>query len=201
VILYFKTAPRPQQQLDLEQLDALKKARQEFQTRGLVGQFATVEDLKRQVLLHLTSTVVDMLDANTQREMPTPVQVLPKPDIRVRAQPAVAGSYEGPLQTVLGIKVENHSPMPIYLSSVMLSLKSRRLLFMPRDGLTGQRLSRTTVNPGQSYSIHVTKEMLDQSDISIDDLDFAVALDEIGRAFESDPAEFQAAASELGKSR
>jgi hypothetical protein len=199
VMVYFKTAPIPQPQLNTEQIEALKTARENIQTRGIVWEFPTPEELRRLVSLHLTSAVVDLLQPDRERPSATPAQVLPQPDIRIRAQPAVAMPYQGPSITVLGIRVENHSPMPLYLSNIMIQLKSPRVLYLAQDGLTGERQSRRTIKPGQSFTLNVTKELLDRADVSVDDLKTAMAVDEIGRTYFSNPEEFQAAAKELLK--
>jgi hypothetical protein len=62
VLVYFKNSPIPQPLLDGQQVEDLKKARQDLQNWGIVSEFDGVDALKFQLMCHLTEPVSNLLN-------------------------------------------------------------------------------------------------------------------------------------------
>ena len=61
VMVYFSEAPVPQDKIDNDQFERLKKAKEEFLKEGLLFEYETVSNLKEMVQLHLTSAISEIL--------------------------------------------------------------------------------------------------------------------------------------------
>ena len=204
VLVYFKSAPIPQDKLNPAEYERLQSAKQDFMAKGILGTFDTVDQLKQHVLLHLTNTVAARLaqaQESGPRVLTTGSDVLPKPNVRVRVQPALTSDALGGVVDIVGIHVENHSQVPVYLGNITIQTSDDRLLFIPRDSVTGQFQTRRTLNPGQAFTFNILLDELLRSDVHVSKLERVLVVDDIGRTYESDPEEFRKVIESLVESR
>lgn len=187
VLIYFSSAPVPQERLADDQFQQLQQFKAEVQQGALVGSYARLEELREQVQLHLTTTVAKLLEAD--RSQPSPdatasgVLTAPIPDVRV--QVAAAMVMPGPETVdVLSVTVQNHSPMVVYIASVALALANQKRLYAPRDVITGEFQRRRALQPGESFSFMMSPAELSKHATGAQ-VRCAVATDDIGRVFES----------------
>jgi hypothetical protein len=61
VLIYFSTKPIPQERLRDDQFVRLQAMREQFESEGLLARYTSTENLREQVMLHLTSDVADLL--------------------------------------------------------------------------------------------------------------------------------------------
>ena len=195
VMVYFKQGAIPQRQLDTKQFDALQKIKKDLMKKGIVSTFEDKHDLTQKVQLHLTSVISGLLQKE-QADSVSPsvpaVAVQPKPDIRIRVSPAVAALGHH-IVHVVGITTENHSPSPFFPQSVTLLMKDGQRMYMPRDGLTEEPQYRRTLQPGDSFTFHITRESLIEANIFPEECECAEVADAIGRTFQSKPESIQGA--------
>jgi len=194
VMVYFKSSAIPQAQISFNQLERLRQIKKEFMQKGVLGSFDNVDDLKEQVLLHLTSTVSAMLTRARTTEPHSvggTADILQKPSIRVRVQPGIASDLIRGTVDVLGVNVENHSPTPVFLGNIAILTNDARMLIPRHDSLTRQPQIRRTLNPGQRFTLNLTLDDLLAADVNVSQLDRASVVDDIGRTYESDPEEFR----------
>jgi hypothetical protein len=97
-------------------------------------------------------------------------------------------------QSAYIVTVENHSPVPVFLSSITLELDKPgdpqpHGLFMAYD-LLGQSPNQR-IEPGNSFQFAWGLESLLKA-IGVDKLKAAVAVDKVGRRFETAPGEADA---------
>jgi hypothetical protein len=132
------------------------------------------------------------------RTMPTrigtepAVVTAPVPDVRVEVRVGVAGiSHVFPrfgvrpqAQIVLAALVQNHSPQPVYISNVVLELRSGQRLLFPRDAVTGEFQNRRALQPGEDFSFMMLPDEIFKL-APKDDLVCALAIDAIGREYRS----------------
>jgi len=113
------------------------------------------------------------------------------PDVRVEVRTGFAGLRHGfpsfgvrrQTQIVLAVLVQNHSPQVVYISSVVLELRSRERVFFERDGVTGRSQGRR-LQPGDDFSFMMLPDEIFKL-ARKDDLVCAVAIDAIGREYRS----------------
>lgn len=198
VLVYFSDAPVPQALLADDQFYRLKLFREELNRRALAGTFESVEHLCQQVQLHLTSVVSALLPKDQGLPpAPTPILTAPTPDVRVRVNASLV-MPENELIPVLQVQVQNHSPVAVYLSNICLMLEDGHRVFAPRDAITGARLYRTELQPGQSFGFFYSPDDVakasEQSRVIC-----AQATDDIGREYRSDDREMSQVLSQLAK--
>lgn len=195
VMVYLKTSPIPQAQIDLEQLDRLKEIKAQFFQKGVLGEFDTISDLTELVLLHLTSTISARLTRERSSQSHVgglSTDVLARPNVRVRAQCGVTANPFGKgTIDILGISVENHSTIPVYLNNIAIQTNDERMLVPRHDSLTLQPQTRRTLQPGQRFTINLMLKDILSADVTASQLVHAFAVDEIGRTYDSDPTEFR----------
>jgi hypothetical protein len=115
---------------------------------------------------------------------------LPNPDVRVKVNLRLVSGIDAALQKHLSIKVENHSPLSLFMGNVELRLKDGQLLYVPRDSVTGEPQQRRKLEPGESFSFHMALGVI-ASKVSPADLACASVKDDIDRVYESDESMFQ----------
>jgi hypothetical protein len=136
----------------------------------------------------VTGVVAELLQRD--RGKPSPdvggqtggVLTAPKPDVRVVVFPAETVSRTPGVDHLLGIRIQNYSPVVVYMSGISILLKSGRGLLLYRDVVTGREQSRVAVRPGESYMWSTGGDDL-LRDVEIDDVIGVVAYDDIGREF------------------
>lgn len=65
-------------------------------------------------------------------------------------------------------------------------------MLIPRyDSLTRQPQSRRTLNSGQRFTLNMTLDDLSSTGVNMTQLDRASVVDDIGRAYDSDPEELR----------
>lgn len=104
-------------------------------------------------------------------------------DVRVSVSGGVSVTHEGSPLHMMIISVENHSPIKVYVSRVVIELDRNEELFIKKDLLTGAFNSRRELNPGQCLDFHIFPSQL----WKFRDRTFkcAVAIDEIRRRYRS----------------
>ncbi|MBI3271450.1 MAG: hypothetical protein HYZ53_20840 [Planctomycetes bacterium] len=189
VLVYFCTRSIPQERLADDQFQNLKGARKELELKGLVRTFDSVEGLREMVLLHITSSVTDLRMKATSTQPPPGAELLtaPRPDVRVMVANHVIFGPSSGHRHLVGVSVENHSPVVFHLSCVRIALKGTKVLMVANDALTGQLNSPRSIAPGDSLSFFIDPVVLARSaDFDLDQVDCVVALDKIHRDFRSD---------------
>ena len=198
VMVYLKTAAIPQEKIDATQFKRLQKAKKELRQRGILGDFATISELKEKVLLHITSSIAASLSAEQPTTTtPPPSDVRSAPDVRVKVSPAIAGIPGSGSMGVLAIDVRNHSDQVVYLGTISIMLTDRRVLFTGYDSVTGKPQTRQTLNPGQKYNFNVGIRNVMDEGITAEELSHVTVVDDIGRRYDSDGDELRAAATSL----
>lgn len=71
MLIYFSTAPVPQDRLTDDQFQQLQRFKTRLQSEGLLGVFNGVEHLREQVRLHVTSVVAGLLEHDRGQPSPT----------------------------------------------------------------------------------------------------------------------------------
>lgn len=155
VLVYFCTANIPQAAMSDDQFPRLAKAREAFESRGLLGTYSSPEQLARTFLLHLTSTMTSLLLQGEASAQPIPsvgTATAPRPDVRVRMTAAHMFSPRSSGTRYVQLTVENHSPSDFFLQSVYFRLDRGGTLWPQVDSATGQRNEPRTIRPGDSVS-------------------------------------------------
>lgn len=115
---------------------------------------------------------------------------LPNPDVRVKTNLRLVSAAEGVFRKHLSIKVENHSPLSLFMGNVELRLKDGQLLYVPRDSVTGEPQQRRKLDPAESFSFNIALGAI-ASKVNPRDLACASVKDDIDRVYESDESMFQ----------
>jgi hypothetical protein len=204
IMVYFKNSAIPQQQLDIDQWKMLQEIKRQFRERGLLGTFDSTEDLNQQLILHVTPIVSEFLArdrASDQRPSPAGSTVLAKPVIRVRVQPGLASNSRGGFTDLVGIHVENHSTMRVFLGNITIRLKDSRSLFPQRDSMTGRPQERRTLEPGERFTLNVAIDELLASGVDPSQFDRVCVVDDIGRTYVSEEGDLVRTVQSLLKSK
>jgi hypothetical protein len=187
VLIYFSTAPVPQDRLTDDQFERLQQFKAGIQKDGLLGVFNDVGHLREQVLLHLTGVLSGLLERD--RGQPSPadagqaVLTAPRPDLRVQVSTVII--VPSPQrQQYIRVTAQNHSPILVFILSVSIATRSGIMLWPPHDAVTGQDQTRRPLRPGESHSMLLDgHELLKRSTIA--DIECAVVSDDIGREYRS----------------
>lgn len=108
-----------------------------------------------------------------------------KPDVRVKVNLGLGSRYDGVPQRFLSIKVENHSPLALFMGNIELRLKDGRLAYVPKDSVTGEYQKRRELDPGESFTLNIATDVVAKK-LNPKDLVCAVVTDDINRVYESD---------------
>jgi len=197
VLVYFSNAPIPQDRLKDEQFDELMAFKETLRREGLLGSYDQIADLTSKVQLHLTSVVASLLQRDRGEPSPEPstppasVLTAPTPDVRVIIFPAETIPRTPGVNHLLGIRIQNHSPVVVFVTGVSVYLKSNRALLLYRDAVTGAELAgRTPLRPGDSLHWAASGDAL-LAEHAVDEFDDLVVHDAIGRAFKPTPGELR----------
>jgi hypothetical protein len=120
------------------------------------------------------------------------VVTAPTPDVRVEVRVGVAGlrhafptfGVRPQAQIVLAVHVLNYSPQVVYVSSVVLELRSHEHLVFVKDAVTGQLQGKRALQPGEDFSFMMLPEEVFKL-ARKDDLVCALAIDALGREYRS----------------
>ena len=213
VLVYFSEKPIPVFQLsDASEYPRLAKFREGLKTQGILQVFSTPDQLGAFVISHLTRVMQELSglgavipDARGREGGAPSILTAPAPDVRLKVglynmmvpRPRGAYSEDTPMrqeQSAYIVTVENHSPVPVFLSSITLELDKPgdpqpHGLFMAYD-LLGQSPNQR-IEPGNSFQFAWGLESLLKA-IGVDKLKAAVAVDKVGRRFETAPGEADA---------
>jgi hypothetical protein len=145
-----------------------------------------IQNLREQVNLHLSTIITGMLSqarAGVTGNYGFGKLTAAIPDVRVSVNGGVSVTHEGAPLHMMIISVENHSPMTVYISRVVVDLDRDEELFIKTDLLTGIFNGRRELNPGQCLDFHILPDQLRK----FRDRTFgcAVAIDEIRRRYRS----------------
>ena len=108
------------------------------------------------------------------------------PNIRVRADLALANPPHRTPVPFAAIHIENHDSISVFIKSVALQMADQRQLFIMRDEITGNFFSARELKPGDSITWPVLLETIIQNAVQADKIVCAVANDAIGRRFAGD---------------
>lgn len=184
-MLYRSTRPIPPGKLNTRQYDRLQELSKQYQERGLLGQFGDINELREMVnkdlslLLSKEQSINNVVPASE-------VETAKRPDIRVKTRAMLTNMLDE-VTSVFAITVENHSPRRFFLSSVSLKLADEHGLWFPQDSLFHTPNGPQIIESGDSYSFHVLPTAF--ANIDVQTVVCAVAIDKIGRAFNSDAEE------------
>jgi hypothetical protein len=189
VLVYFSDRPISPSKIDLEQLHKREEIRKRYQNEGLLATFDDVGNLCRQVNLHLTSIVTQLVTKDNGNNSLIPssgILTAPTPDIRVQVDAGYAQSEIDPNpKFFLSISVQNHSTVSVFINSLYLETSKESGIVVPNgDYLSGRYQSKHELLPGRSTSVSIDpneiREYYDENTLV-----FAAARDEIGRVYRS----------------
>jgi hypothetical protein len=195
VLVYFCSRPIPQEAIGTEQFAKLQTMRAKLYQEGLLATYSNVANLREQVNLHLTNIITQLL--STDRAVPTYVPssgtlTAPTPDVRVTVAAGFRQGIGGELTFLLAISVQNHSPVPVYISGgIYIESRTGGIVVPNGDFLTNEYQRFREISPGRSYTLNVDpleiKKHISQG------LVCAAAKDDIGRVYRSGEVEFSTA--------
>jgi len=117
VMMYQSSRPIPPEQINTEQLERLRAIFDDFQNRGLLSRFSSIAELREQVSKDLTLLLRRQLHHTAPDDGEAAVLTAKRLDVRVKTEVAITDTPDG-VASVFAIKVENHSPQTIFLSSI-----------------------------------------------------------------------------------
>jgi hypothetical protein len=182
---YFSRKSLPHD-VDLTQMEKLRKIRTKFEVNGLLGKYNDIADLREQVILHLTKTVAELLVKDkgfATSAVNDSTSTLKKPDIRIKFAPAYAQTWIDGVKSVFTIQVQNHSNMKVFMGMVRMLLNDGRQLVFTKDSLTGQPQTRRELLPGESFSVNILPEDIFEN-ATPDEVVGVAVTDDIDRAYE-----------------
>jgi len=188
VMIYFSTAPVPQTLLTDGQFKNLSEMKAKLQAEGLLGSYISIGDLREKVMLNLTSVVSALLES--QRGQPSPVTIrpalltAPTPDVRILVYPAETYPPTPGIKHLLGIRVQNYSPVVVLIAGISILKTSNRALWLYRDAVTGIEQRRQPLRPGESLLWSASGDAL-LLDGPIEEFTDVVVQDDIGREYRS----------------
>jgi len=188
VLVYFSNEPIPQEALRDDQFSNLQAVRERFQQDGLLSTFNDTADLREKVQLHLTNVITQLLQQGSQGPSADAPEVVtaPRPDVRVRAYSAIVFDT-GPFsnsktRTLLAIGIANHSPVPVFISAVAMTLKEGdQGLLLTSDAATGGAIGRR-LESGESTVVSMDPVNLKEK-VDLADIETIVVSDAVGREY------------------
>ncbi len=191
VMIYFNTSPIPQDALKNDQFKQLQETKDRFSKQGLLGNYSSISNLEKQVQLHLTSVISELLSKDREEVSPLPPTpgVLTTPNVQVKVAAAVAG-IPGHIKETMCVTVQNHSDQTVYLRSIYLEAEDGAKYYQPHDAITGDLLRRQELPPGKSCS-HCFDPPTVKAKMAPEKLRCATAADEIDRIYRSPEEEFK----------
>jgi hypothetical protein len=187
VMVYFSNEPVPQDTVkgpDADQFAKLQQLRGDYERRALLGAFDSVDDLRSQLNLHVTSLISRLAMQALDRPVPN---TAPQPDIRVILKTAVIVPTG---QAVVSVEVQNHSPADFFFASVRFVTWENEIL-ITGDAVTHEPLRARVIKPGDSFSLNVDPyQVLREAG---PDAEFVAVkvFDRIDREFRADPSTLQ----------
>lgn len=188
VLVYFCNRPIPQSALHGGQFAKLQELKETFQKQGLYAEFSDTANLKEQVQLHLTNVISQLLtkDRGATDFVPSSgTLTAPTPDVRVQVNPHFVKDTHplaNGVETYLGITVQNHSPVTVFLSSISFEMKDGRIMTPSVNDVTGEWIKQRELQSGESYTLFISPERLREH---AEELVCARATDAIGRVYRS----------------
>lgn len=195
VLVYFSSRPIPQEVFASDQFARLQEMRAKLYHEGLLAMYSDVANLREQVNLHLTNIITQLLA--TDRAVPTYVPssgtlTAPTPDVRVTVAAGFQQAVSGDLTYLLAISVQNHSPVPVYISGgIYIESRAGGIVVPNGDFLTNEYQRFREIPPGRSYTLNMDPTEIKRH-IS-EGLVCAAAKDDIGRVYRSSEDEFSIA--------
>jgi hypothetical protein len=199
VMVYFSSAAVPQERLRDDQFSKLQEIRKNYQERGLLATYESVEALKTKVTLHLTSLVSSLLTKARAGNQPIPstgTLTAPKPDIRLRIRAVLVGPRAGQMGAFVSVDVQNHSPMTFYFQSLSFAVSDGSGLMVTKDAYTGDLAMARPIQPGDSLTILVDPQDLSKHLGPGVTLTNVSVTDKIGRLFLGDVFELRDAVTQ-----
>lgn len=143
-------------------------------------------------LLILKTSIVEIIAEAEVR--PAQVLTAARPDIGVAVRSITTFGPPNPGIVLLQISVQNRSPVPFYLSGVLLELGTDRLLYAQHDAVEPNRTPHNVVvESGNSWEYTVNPRELAGGLRHAKDLGSVLVTDKVGREWRSDANETQRA--------
>jgi hypothetical protein len=198
VMVYFCTAPVPQDQIADEQFKKLQHARNVYQQQGLVAMYADVTELRQAFQLHLSSLVNALLRRDRTPGLPTGLAepaTLPWPEVRVKVRVGGVG--------LLCVEVQNHSPRDLHMLNLWFEFADfRRMCIATADwSPEKEREWPRRIEAGDAawfwFKWADVKRYAAESSVKSADIVSVVVIDKIDRQFRSPSGELQGAVQQL----
>jgi hypothetical protein len=192
LLIYRSTEPVKLAGVDLDQVKAMRDFLDRMKKKALLGDFESVEQLRRLLTMHLTKVVDETLAKASTSGPPTAAA----PDVRVNVSvgmpmPEPADPY---LKALLSMTVENHSPSPFFFANYHYELEDGRVAQPMTDALTSRPVTAQQIEPGNSITYTVSApSMMEQAEENQTRIKRAVVVDKIGRKFYSSTASVEIA--------
>lgn len=200
VLVYFSQRAIPKDIFDIAQLTKLEEFRKEIEKEGFLGEYSDIHNLREQVLLHITSVMVNLIskDRHSIGQLGNITTISQqKPDIRIKTTLGFISTPAG-VKDVFIIEIQNHSPMVVFTGIVEIKLKNKYKIVVPIDSVTGEYQRRRALQPGEKFSFHILPEKLFEQ-VAPDDIAHVVVTDDIDRTYESESEQLQWVLNELWK--
>lgn len=200
VLVYFSQRAIPKDIFDIAQLTKLEEFRKEIEKEGFLGKYSDIHNLREQVLLHITSVMVNLIskDRHSIGQLGNITTISQqKPDIRIKTTLGFISTPAG-VKDVFIIEIQNHSPMVVFTGIVEIKLKNKYKIVVPTDSVTGEYQRRRELRSGEKFSFHILPEKLfDQ--VAPDEISHVIVADDIDRTYESETEQLQWVLNELWK--
>lgn len=187
VVIYFCNRPIPQDKLRDNQFIRLQELKNTFEQQGLLAYYSDITELREQFQLHLTSQISKLLTRDKNYQSNPPVLTAPIPDVRIEVRNAFVVPPNGGYINIITIEIQNHSPIPVFMGSIMINHKNGYKLYIKDDSITGEIQKSRRLESGQSFSFRITYDKIAKE---INNIINVVVTDDIGRKYESDKEEF-----------
>lgn len=193
VLVYFKSAAIPQDQLQDDQYQRLRDFRATLSTSALVGEFSDSEDLREKVMTQITRPIVELHELGVMLPaMSDPVE----PAIAVSVS-AAALVDEDIVRDFVRIEVENHSSVPVPISMIycIIDRTAGRYIRTSFDGAFPFDVRNVpfVLSPADAHHYH-----LDLRDLpaTLGEDAVAAVVDRLNRVYESAPGDLARAVGE-----
>ncbi|EHK9055029.1 hypothetical protein V9789_004307 [Vibrio vulnificus] len=109
---------------------------------------------------------------------------LSKPAINLKSSFAYYSDSSGVSQAAIAVNIQNLSFTPVYFGCFQIKFKNEdKVLQIVFNGVTRETLSNITLNPGQSYTVYIDKQMLLDGGMDGSNAGEFVAIDQVDRIY------------------
>jgi hypothetical protein len=109
---------------------------------------------------------------------------LTRPDIRFHISMVFAKLAKDEQLNGISIEIMNHSIRKVFIGSFSIKLKDQdNIITLVKNGFTRDILGRPTLEPGQSLTIILDKETVEQLKLTIENTGDFIVRDQVGRSY------------------